>query len=84
MPTYQRLGADDGENLKDRWEPAIELDEEPPVAVRKPGPPLQLASQDGQLMSEHRILRLKPAVCTENLKLGSIGSEVRQGGRLKL
>jgi hypothetical protein len=30
--------------LKDRWEPAIELDEEPPVAVRKPGPPLQLAS----------------------------------------
>ena len=65
MPTYQRLGADDGENLKDRWEPAIELDEEPPVAVREPGPPLQLASQDDQLMSERRILRLKPTLRLE-------------------
>jgi hypothetical protein len=51
--------------LKDRWEPAIELDEEPPVAVRKPGPPLQLASQDDQLMSERRILRLNPALRLE-------------------
>ena len=37
MPTYQRLGANDCENLKDRWEPAIELNEEPPIAVRKLG-----------------------------------------------
>ena len=65
MPTHQRLGADDCENLKDRWEPAIEMDEEPPIAVRKLGPPLQLASQDDQLMSERRILRLKPALRLE-------------------
>ena len=65
MPTHQRLEADDRENLKDRWEPAIEMDEEPPIAIRKLGPPLQLASQDDQLMSERRILRLKSALRLE-------------------
>ena len=65
MPTHHRLGADDCEDLKDRWEPAIEMDEEPPIAIRKLGPPLQLASQDDQLMSERRILRLKPALRLE-------------------
>jgi hypothetical protein len=60
MPTHERLGTNDCENLKERWEPVIELDEEPPIAVRKLGPPLQLALQDGQLMSEGRILCLKP------------------------
>src|SRR5882724_806820 len=65
MPTHERLGTNDCENLKDRWEPAIEMDEEPPLAVRNLGPPLQPASQDDQLMSERRILRLKPALRLE-------------------
>jgi hypothetical protein len=65
MPTHERLGTHDCENLKDRWEPAIEMDEEPPIAVRKLGHPLQLPSQDGQLMSERSILRLKPALRLE-------------------
>jgi hypothetical protein len=60
MQTHQRLGADDCENWKDRREPTIELDEEPAIVVRKPGPAPHLTLQDDQLMSEHRILRLKP------------------------
>src|SRR5882724_2133672 len=65
MPTHQRLGTDDCESLQDRWEPAIELDEEPAIAVRKLGPPLHLTPQDNQLMSERRILCLKPALRLE-------------------
>ena len=62
MPAHQGLGADDCENLKDRREPAIQLDEEPAIAVRKLGPP---SSQDDQLMSERRILCLKSALRLE-------------------
>jgi hypothetical protein len=65
MPTHQRLGASDCENLKDRWEPAIEMDEEPAIATRKLGPSPQFAAQDDQLMSKRRILRLKPALRLE-------------------
>ena len=65
MPAHQRLGADDCENLKDRWEPAIEPDEKPVIAVRKLGPPTYLASQDDQLMPERFVLRLKPALRLE-------------------
>jgi hypothetical protein len=53
------------ENRKDRREPAIELDEEPAVVVREASPALQHASRDDQLMSKHRILRLKPDVRLE-------------------
>jgi hypothetical protein len=48
-------------DLQDRWKPSIHLDEEPAIVVRKPGPAFQPTPQDDQLMSEHRILRLKPA-----------------------
>ena len=34
--------------------------------------------------TRHRTCGLPGPVCTENLKLGSIGSEARQGGRVKL
>jgi hypothetical protein len=59
------IGASDCENLKDRWEPAIEMDEEPAIATRKLGPSPQFAAQDDQLMSKRRILRLKPALRLE-------------------
>src|ERR1700731_4656398 len=39
-PTHQRLETDDRESLQDQWEPAIELDEKPAIAVRQLGPPL--------------------------------------------
>ena len=65
MPAHQGLGADDCENLQDRREPAIDLDEEPAIAVRKLGPPPYPASQDNKLMPKRRILRFKPALRLE-------------------
>jgi hypothetical protein len=54
MPTHERLGPDDGENLQDRRKPAIQLDKEPAIMVRKPDATMQLAPQDIQLMSKQR------------------------------
>src|SRR5260370_42652948 len=65
MPTHQRLRANDRKGLQDRREPAIELDEEPPIAVRQLDPAPYLASQDDQLMLHSRILRLKPPLRLE-------------------
>src|SRR5208282_3222627 len=61
MPTHQCLRTDDGEDVQDRREPSVELDEKPTVGVRQPGPTLHLASQNNQLLPERRILGLKPA-----------------------
>jgi hypothetical protein len=36
MPTHERLGPDDRENRQDGWKPAIELDQEQAIIVRKP------------------------------------------------
>ena len=60
MPTQERLGPDDCENLQDGWEPAIQLDEEPAIIVREPGATMQRTPQDNQLMSKHRVLGFKP------------------------
>ena len=65
MPTHERLGPDDGENLQDCWEPAIQLDKEPAIMVRKPGATMQLAPQNIQLMSKHRVLSFKPQLRLE-------------------
>jgi len=42
MPTYQRFGSNNHENRKDRWKPAIELNEEPEVVVRETSPAFRL------------------------------------------
>src|SRR6266699_1441184 len=60
MTTYQRFGSNDHESRKDRREPAIELNEEPAIVVRKTSPTLQLTPQDDQLMSERGSLSRKP------------------------
>jgi hypothetical protein len=41
-------------------EPAIQLDQEPAIMVRKPDATMQPAPQDIQLMSKHRVLSFKP------------------------
>jgi hypothetical protein len=38
MPTHQRLGADDREDLQNRRILSIQLDKEPPIAVRELDP----------------------------------------------
>jgi hypothetical protein len=56
---------DNRNDRQDRWKPSIHLDEEPAVVVGKLGSTPRLAPQNDQLMSEHRILRLKPALRLE-------------------
>jgi hypothetical protein len=46
MPTHQRLGPDDGENLQDRRKPAVQLDKEPAIMVREPDATMQPAPQN--------------------------------------
>src|SRR3981189_3072110 len=65
VPTHQRLRPDNRYDLQDRRKPSIHLDEEPAVAICEPSPAFQLTPQDNQLMSENRILRLKPALRLE-------------------
>src|SRR5580704_3651584 len=65
VPTHERLGPDDRENLQDRGNPAVELDKEPAIMVREPDATRQPAPQDNQLMSKHRVLSLKPQLRLE-------------------
>src|SRR5258708_22872352 len=65
MPPHQRFRLDNRNDLQDRWKPSIHLDEEPAVVVGKLSSTPHPTPQDDQLMSEHRILRLKPALRLE-------------------
>ena len=65
MPTHERLGTDDRDNIQDRREPSIQVDQEPAIAVREPDPTLNPMPQDNQLMPERRILGLKSALRLE-------------------
>jgi hypothetical protein len=60
VPTHERLGPNDCENLQDWRKPAIQLDKEPSIMVREPDATMPPAFQDNQLMSKHRVLNFKP------------------------
>jgi len=65
MPTHQRLGLDDRENLQGRRKPSIQLDQEPAIVVRELDPALHLTPQNDQLMPKCRVLCFKPALRLE-------------------
>src|SRR5260370_5619581 len=65
MPTKEGLGPDDCEDLQDRRNPAVELDKEPAIIVRKLDATMQPTPQDHQLMSKHRVLSFKPKLRLE-------------------
>ena len=65
MPTHQRLGTDDREDLQDRREPSIQLDKESAIVLREPRPAAHLTPQNDQLMPERHVLCLKPALRLE-------------------
>jgi hypothetical protein len=65
VPTHERLGPDDGENLQDCWKPAIQLDKEQAIMVREPDTTMRPAPQDNQLMSKRRVLSFKPQLRLE-------------------
>jgi hypothetical protein len=60
VPTHERLGPDDGENLQDGCKPAIQLDKEQAIMVRDPDATMRPAPQNNQLMSKHCVLSFKP------------------------
>ena len=37
VPTHERLGTNDREDLQDKRKPAIHLDKDPAIVVREPG-----------------------------------------------
>ena len=59
MPTHERLGPDDRENLQGCWKPAIQLDKGPAITVREPNATTRPAPQNNQLTSQRRILGFK-------------------------
>ncbi|MGB8074673.1 MAG: hypothetical protein WCF55_17780, partial [Pseudolabrys sp.] len=65
MPPHERLRLNDRDDPQNRWEPAIQLDQKPAVVVRQPGSASHFTPQNDQLMSECRILCLKPALRLE-------------------
>src|SRR6185437_7576314 len=65
MPTHQRLGPDNRENLQDRRKPAIQLNKEPAIAACESNTATQLAPRNNQLMSKHRVLSFKPQLRPE-------------------
>jgi hypothetical protein len=65
MPPNERLRLNDCEDLQDRRKPSIQLDEERAIVIRQSDPATHLTSQYDQLMSEHRVLGLKPALRPE-------------------
>src|SRR5450759_2786476 len=65
MPTHERLETDNRENVQDRREPSIQLDQEPAIVVRQPDPALNLTPQYDQLTSERGVLGFKPVLRLE-------------------
>jgi hypothetical protein len=62
MPPHERLRLNDRDDLQNRREPSIQLDKKPAVVFSQPGPAPHFTPQNYQLMSERRILCLKPAL----------------------
>jgi len=65
MPTHQRLGLDDREDLQTRRKPSIQLDKEPAITVGEPNPAVHLTPQNDQLMPKCRVLCFKPPLRLE-------------------
>ena len=84
MPTHQHLRLNNGQNIQDRRKPAVQLDKEPAIVVRKPGPGFHLALQDDQLMPEYHILGFKPDLRLERREQNGQNKAEQQDHRAKL
>jgi hypothetical protein len=66
VPTHERLGTNNRENLQDRRKPAIHLDKEPAIVVREPGGGrAPYGAKIIKLMSQLRVLCFKPQLRLE-------------------
>src|SRR5262249_31778035 len=59
MPTDERLGTDDRDDLQDRRKPSIQLDKEQAIAIRKPDAPVHDPAQHNNLVPERSIFDFK-------------------------
>jgi hypothetical protein len=59
MPTHERLGTDDGDDLQHQRKPSIQLDKEEAIAVAQADAASHLPPQNNQLISERGVLCLK-------------------------
>src|SRR5262249_23819449 len=60
MPTHERLGTDDRDNLQDRGKPSIQLDKKPSAAVRNSDTPLHhYPAQHNHLVTERSIFGIQ-------------------------
>jgi hypothetical protein len=74
MPTHERLGSDDRENIQDRRKPSTQLDKHQAITVGEADVISHLAPQHNQLIFERGVLCLKPALRLE--RRDSIRSEL--------
>ena len=65
MPARDRFGPDDRRRLEDRRKSPIQQNEEQAVVARELDPATQLSLQHDQLVSQCRVLDLKPALRLE-------------------
>ena len=61
LPAKQRLGTDDREDIEDRREPSVKLDEKPATCVCQRRSASHFPSQNDQLSPERRVLGLQLA-----------------------
>ena len=73
MPTHEGLGADDRDDLQDRWKPSIQLDQEQAIPTREVNTTAHRPPQHDQLMSERSVLCLKSPLRLE--RRGDQGQE---------
>ena len=62
VPAQQRLGLDNRDGVQGRWEPAIELDEEPAITVGQLDAAAYFPLQHNDLLPERGILGRKLAL----------------------
>src|SRR5262245_34145276 len=62
MPTHERLGTDNRDDLQDRWKPSIQLDKEHAIAVCEPDAPMHHPAQHSHLVTKRSIFGFKSAL----------------------
>jgi hypothetical protein len=65
MPTDERLGTDDHDDVQHRRKPSIQLDKDQAIAVGEADATSHLPPQHNQLISEGGVFCLKPALRLE-------------------
>ena len=65
MPPNESFRLNNRENLQDRGKPAVKVDQEQSIQVRKVDPATNLTPQHHHLMPKRRVLGLKSAIRLE-------------------